>query len=283
MLALHARRSHAAIARFRRDWPDRPIIVTLTGTDLYQDLATSQEAQRSLELADRLIVLQPKGVEDLPPQVRGKARVIYQSVNLPARAATMAASRNRSLRRSTFDVCVIGHLREVKDSFRAAQAARQLPASSRIRVLQVGGAMDDEMAVQARTELAENPRYRWLGEQPRWRVFRILAQSDLFVLSSKLEGGANALGEAIVVGTPVLASHIAGSVGLLSDDYPGYFPVGDTAALARLMSRAETEPSFLDELRGRTAARAELFEPAHEVNTWAGLLGELGSKLGSRP
>src|SRR5262249_19094571 len=136
MVALHARRSYASIDRFHRDCPDRPLIVALTGTDLYQDIRTSRRAQRSLDLATRLVLLQPCGIEELPPALQGKARVIYQSAVGPRQQARPASG--------TFEVCVLGHLRPVKDPFRTAMAVRRLPATSRIRVLHVGAALSDE-------------------------------------------------------------------------------------------------------------------------------------------
>jgi glycosyltransferase involved in cell wall biosynthesis len=169
----------------------------------------------------------------------------------------MAGPRN-------FTVCVIGHLRPVKDPFRAALAARQLPPSSRIRVLHVGGAMSEGMAARARAEMNVNHRYLWLGEQPRWRTLRIMARSHLCVLSSRLEGGANVLSESIVASAPVVASRIPGTVGILGEDYPGYFTVGDTRELRRLLIRAETDPDFLSLLRSKCEGLAELFEPERE-------------------
>jgi putative glycosyltransferase (TIGR04348 family) len=236
MVALHARRSFAAIARFHQLYSERPLLVALTGTDLYGDIRTSPEAQQALEFASHLILLQPKGIEELPAHVRAKARVIYQSVPSPARLGPKA--------KTSFDVCVLGHLREVKDPFRAALAARLLPAASRLRVLHVGQALSDDMARRAQTEMAENRRYRWLGELPRWRALRVLARSHLLVLSSLSEGGANAISEALAMRVPIVASHIPGSIGLLGEAYPGYFPVQDTAALAHLLYRAETDTAF---------------------------------------
>jgi glycosyltransferase involved in cell wall biosynthesis len=170
---------------------------------------------------------------------------------------------------------VVGHLRDVKDPFRTAEASRLLPSTSRIRVIHVGGAMDEESAERAKQEEKENPRYRWLGERPRWQVFLQLAQCHVFALTSKLEGGANALGEAIVAGAPALASRIDGSIGLLGSDYPGFFPVGATDDLAALMDRCERDQAFLLELRRRTLERAPLFDPTRETNAWTALLGEL--------
>jgi putative glycosyltransferase (TIGR04348 family) len=236
MVALHARRSFAAIARFHHLYPGRPLLVALTGTDLYGDIQTSQEAQQSLEFASHLILLQPKGMEELPAHLRPKARVIYQSVPPPSRVWPKA--------KTSFDVCVLGHLRAVKDPFRTALAARLLPAASRIRVLHVGKALSDDMATCAGAEMAENPRYHWLGELPRWRALRVLARSHLLVLSSLSEGGANAISEALAMQVPIVASRIPGSIGLLGETYPGYFPVQDTAALSHLLHRAETDTTF---------------------------------------
>ena len=272
LVALHARRSYPSIVRFHRHYPERPLVLALTGTDLYRDLPGSRTAQKSLELATRLVVLQPKAGERLRPGLRGKISVIYQSVPpIPRRRIGREPHRSRR----SFDVCVIGHLRPVKDPFRAAQAARRLPPSSRIRILHLGAAMNERMADCARAEMRANPRYRWLGEQPRWRVQRVLTHSALCVLSSKLEGGANVVSEAIVAGVPLLASRIAGSVGLLGESYRGYFKVGDTEGLARLLDRTERDRAFLARLRAHCTRVAPLFDPHRERIAWTRLLQEL--------
>jgi glycosyltransferase involved in cell wall biosynthesis len=85
------------------------------------------------------------------------------------------------------------------------------------------------------------------------------------------------ISEAIVAGTPVIASRIEGNVGLLGEDYPGYFDVGGTRELARLLLRAETDASFLAELKERSQEKATLFDPANERNAWSSLLREVNS------
>lgn len=267
MVALHARRSFAAIECFQRLYPASPLLVALTGTDLYGDIRTSPEAQQSLELATRLIILQPKGIEELAAHLHHKVRVIYQSVE-PLTGRVPKA-------KTTFDVCVLGHLRPVKDPFRTALAARLLPVPSRLRVLHVGKALSDDMAQRAQGEMAENPRYHWLGELPHWQALRVLARSQVLVLSSLTEGGANVISEALAVGVPIVASRIAGSIGLLGAAYPGYFPVQDTVALARLLARVETDLDFYQELHAWCTRLAPLVDPARELQTWASLLQEL--------
>src|SRR2546423_15710819 len=80
LVALHARKSHSSIVSFRRQHPLAPILVTLTGTDLYRDIRANHIAQESLDIATRIVVLQPKAIEELLPSWRKKTRVIYQSV-----------------------------------------------------------------------------------------------------------------------------------------------------------------------------------------------------------
>jgi putative glycosyltransferase (TIGR04348 family) len=264
LLALHARRSHASMVRFAHERPGRPIILAWTGTDLYEDLEKSAEARESMALASGMIVLQAEALKALPESVRHKAQVVHQSVQLPRRAAETARDPQRFSPRDRFDVMVVGHIRQVKDSMRTALASRLLPASSRVRVIHCGAVMEEPYVEKVQEELTVNPRYRWLGEVPRWRVMRMLAKSALFVHTSRLEGGANALGEALTAGTPVVASNIPGNVGLLSADYPGLFPYGDTQALATLIERAEADRDFLMDLRKRCLEQQSLFTVEHE-------------------
>jgi putative glycosyltransferase (TIGR04348 family) len=271
LVALHARRSFASISRFHRSNPDSPLIVALTGTDLYRDLSWSKSAQRSLDIATRVIVLQPRALDALRLPWRRKARVVHQSV-VPSNGTRARASGR------TFDICVVGHLRAVKDPFRAAMASRLLPRSSRIRVIHLGKSLSESTNARARREMMHNPRYKWLGEVSTARVRRVMSQCRLFVISSKMEGGANVLGEAIVAGLPVLASRIAGSVGILGEDYPGYFEVADTGELARLMARCETDSEFLADLSRRCRDLAGLFDPAQEKAALRELLDGLAPR-----
>jgi putative glycosyltransferase (TIGR04348 family) len=274
LIALHARRSYSSIVRFRRRHPGAPIIVALTGTDLYRDIQNNSHAQESLDLASTIVVLQPMALDDLRPALQEKTRVIFQSVERTDQRSTFHKRVTpRSSADKSFDVCVIGHLRPVKDPFRTALATRLLTDDSKIRVLHIGRAMTETMARRARAEMKINSRYRWLGEQPPARVRRILGQCRLCVVSSRMEGGANVLSEAIVASVPILASRINGNVGILGSDYPGLYSVGDTNQLARLLRRAETDRGFLKELKTHIRKLAPLFDSRREQQAWMDLIG----------
>ena len=267
LIALHARKSAGAVFQFREKHPGLPVVVALTGTDLYQDLRRYGTTARVLDAADRIVALQPLAVAELALSLRDKVRVIYQSAE-PTRSVGKHS-------RSFFDVCVAGHLRYVKDPFRTAYSVRRLPPASRIRVFQAGTPIDASAARMAAAEQARNPRYHFLGPLSRTATRRLIARSRVLVLSSRMEGGANVISEAIVDGTPVIASRIPGSVGLLGDDYAGYFPAGDTERLRELLLRTESDTSFYRLLRQQCASRARLFRPDEELKRWRSLLREL--------
>lgn len=267
LLALHAGKSADAVREFRSGHPDAPVVLALTGTDLYPDLASAGVDPAVTALADRVVVLQSHAPRQLDPELRQRARVIVQSV---------PAIEPQPPRDDVFEVALLAHLREVKDPLRAAEATRLLPADSRIRITHVGAGLSAELAGRAEQEAAGNPRYDWHGDRPRHEALDVLARSRLLLLTSRDEGGANVVSEALAARVPVLSSDIAGSRGLLGDHYPGYFPVGDTSALADSLRAAETDRShFYTELVERCAALRHLVDPRRERDAWASLLDEL--------
>jgi glycosyltransferase involved in cell wall biosynthesis len=169
----------------------------------------------------------------------------------------------------------VGELREVKDPFRTALAARQLPSPSSVRVVHAGAASTSEMAARAAKEEHVNARYTWLGEVSHREALDLIGRSRLLSISSRVEGGPNVLSEALALGTPVIASRIPGVVGVLGEEYPGYFEAGDTEALSELLRRAETERRFCQELADRCRELAALASPAREVDAWKKLLASI--------
>jgi len=254
MIALHARRSAASIAAFATAHPRRPLIVTLTGTDLYRDIATDTAAQRSLRLATRLVVLNELGPRRLPAGLRRKAAVIVQSARLRAPAA-------KSRR---FTVSVVGHLRGEKNPQLVWRVLDHWPHEVPLRVQHAGRALDSALGRTARQIARRDDRYAWLGDQPRGLLRRRVASSHLLLHPSTMEGGALAIIEAITAHTPVIASRIDGNVGLLGADYPGLFAPDDADAARALLLRAALDPRFLARLARACDRRVPGFAPERE-------------------
>lgn len=259
MLALHALRSAPSIAAWAQTHPQRPLVVALTGTDLYRDIAHDPSAQRSLALAHRLIVLQDQAPWALPPEWRDKCRVVLQS---STQRQPLPKTR-RHLR-----AVAVGHLRAEKDPLTLMAAARLLRPEEGIRIDHIGAALEPALGDAAQETARACPHYRWLGALPHGAVRQHIQRAHLLVHPSRLEGGAHVIMEAVCSGTPVLASHMAGNVGMLGADYAGYFPVGDAAALAGWLWQCRQDMvsggGLLARLQAQCDQRAPLFDPRAE-------------------
>lgn len=300
LVALHARKSAAAVRRVRAEYPAAGVVLALTGTDLYPSLEAAGVDPAVLATADRLVVLQPLAVAQLPPSLRGRVRVIHQSVKpraerryhavepapwgaLPpyGRPPGGVAPPPGGTRCDHFPVAMLAHLRGVKDPLLPAGAVRLLPATSHLRVWHAGAVIDPDLGDRAAVESRANDRYTWLGQLTRAGAARLLASTRAVVHPSRHEGGANVVSEALAAGVPILASRIPGTVGILGADYPGYFPPGDAVALAALFDRAERNADGLyDRLCRHCAALGPLTDPRVERASWRRLIAELRIRPG---
>jgi len=264
LVALHARRSAASVARFAAAHPGRPLAVVLTGTDLYRDLPMGDTgALHSLQCASHLVVLQELALQRLNAPARAKARVILQS------APRLVRSRPDA---GPCELIAVGHLRPEKDPLTLMAAVRLLPESAHVQVTHVGDALDPALGDAARRTMAECPRYRWLGALPPDVTRERVAGAHALVHMSRIEGGANAVIEALRSDVPVLASRIDGNVGLLGEDYEGTFAPGDAEALAALVQRFAADAAFARRLAAQCAAVAPRYDPAAEAAAVRALL-----------
>ena len=266
MIALHARRSASSIAAFSSAYPTLPLIVVLTGTDLYKDIRSDAQAQRSLQLATHLVVLQDAGLQMLGKDMRRKTRVIYQSA-----PSLKPLHRDRTKPSRYFDVTMIGHLRDEKDPLTFMRAA-ELVRLATVRMIHIGSALDPTLGEAAEQTGQHCARYQWLGNLPHAETRQRLKRSHLMVISSKMEGGANVIIEAVTSGVPVLASDISGNRGMLGENYAGYFALGNSLKLAELIERAATDSEFYGHLQTQCAIRAPLFSPEREQTALLNLL-----------
>ncbi len=256
LIALHAYRSYSSIKTFKEAHPNKPVLLMITGTDIYRDMLQHPEVHMSMRLADAIVVLQPEAIRSIPERYRDKAHVIYQSVE---------TIKSRDKPKRSFLLSVIGHLRPEKDPFCIVRAIPYLDEDSRVKIQHLGMAMSRDMKKSALQYSKKIDRYSWLGECSHRKTLQELARSHILVISSRMEGGAHVVSEAIAAGTPVIASAIAGNRGLLGKNYPGYFPVEDGHALAQLITKAETNPEFYQSLVRHVKALQKQVQPQREL------------------
>jgi putative glycosyltransferase (TIGR04348 family) len=266
LVALHARRSHASIAAFRKAFPHKPIIVVLTGTDLYRDLPDDVDARASLRMADALIVLQDDAVRFLPEPHRAKARVIYQSCRLlvPAKKPV-----------STLKCVAVGHLRDEKSPQTIFDAFDLLPPDLRIRFDHIGSPLDASLARRARALAKRDARYRYMGALAHGQTRQAIRRAHLLVHPSRMEGGANVIVEALTGGTPVLASRISGNVGMLGAKYGGYFRPDDASDLAQKLVHCARDIELTQDWMESLSTRRSRFAPEIERDAINALVGRL--------
>lgn len=118
LVALHARKSAAAVTAFYDAHPVAPVVLALTGTDLYPDLASAGVDPDVLARATRFVVLQHHGVAQLPAELRERARVIPQSAPPIEPQPPLP---------EIFEVAFLAHVRPVKDPLQLPAAVRRLP------------------------------------------------------------------------------------------------------------------------------------------------------------
>jgi putative glycosyltransferase (TIGR04348 family) len=256
MIALHARRSAPSIRAFGDRSPRRRLAVVLTGTDLYEDLPASAEAAGSLDLADRIVVLQEDAPRVLDPRWHRKTEVIFQSASSLAR---------RSKPNDRLNCVMVGHLRAEKDPLTLFRAVDRLPPGLPISIRHIGTALDPRLGEAANALARREPRYRYLGPLPRGLTRASIAAAHILIHPSLVEGGANVIVEAVTGGTAVIASRISGNVGMLGAEYPGYFEPGDESGLAGRLVQALEEAEFRRSLATAAAARKPLFAPRVEA------------------
>ena len=270
MVALHAWRSAESIKNYKNRYPDGPLLLALTGTDInsyiYSDSTPTINSMRS---ADFLICLHDLVFEVIPEEFHKKLRIIYQSA--------LPLSQDRKPSKSHFEICLVGHLRDEKDPLRGAYALRGLPESSRLRLIHLGKAYNKAWERKANTEMERNPRYIWKGEKTGWEVRKEFSKAHLMLISSIAEGGANVVSEALVARVPVVASMINGNVGMLGKDYLGYFDVGDETSLRALLLKCENDKSFMQTLVKSCEVRSRLFNLSEEERRWKELLAEIAT------
>ncbi len=274
LVALHARKSRHFIDDFLLLNAGGRVVVYLTGTDLYSDIRGGCEVcLSSLELADVIVISQGASMASVPDAFKSKVVVVHKSIDLPEGFVSdleLVDDGDEALEVGL--ISVVGHLRAVKQPFLAVEALSVLNEECEVELVLLGNVVDAEMLEIGEEWCRRESRFRWFRGVEHVDALRWVRRSLVTVNSSLAEGGANSVGESIVLGVPVLATRVEGNVGMLGEDYEGYFGVGDVGELAALMKRVLVDAVFLSRLREQVGVRAGLLRPEREKLGWMQLL-----------
>lgn len=267
LVALNARRSAGVVADFDRQHPGRRLIVVVTGSDInHPEMEDGDSETRwTMARADALVILHEADLEALPAELRKKAVCIFPSVSLPE------GTRHQPAQGERFEVIMAGNLRGVKNPQLAVEGARVLEDDSPIFISSYGDA-SAELAAEITRASEELGHFQWCGKVDHTSLIGKMAQAHLLLNTSTIEGGANAICEAVTMGLPVVASDIRGNVGMLGRNYPGLFPSGDAQAMVSLLRRCAKDTAFYRDLKSAVEQRASLFDFAAESAAWVSLI-----------
>ena len=151
----------------------------------------------------------------------------------------------------------------------SSRAVRAMAPDAGVLVDHIGDALDPALAHEAQATAHDCPHYRWLQGVPHSATLQRIQRAHLLVHTSRSEGGAIVISEAIRSGTPVLATRIPGNAGLLGEGYAGLVEPDDDAALAERLLQCRSEQArgqngWLQHWQAQCNARAALFEPVTE-------------------
>jgi len=263
--AFHAFRTGPTALRLARSLRV-PLLVTVTGTDVNQDLFDADAGpivRRVLEGATAVSVFDESlatRILEVLPELAARLVVVPQSV-----VFEMAPSGHwaplAALQRSPGPVVLFpAGIRKVKRPTFPLEPLESLrPRYPTLELIYVGPIIDAAEGEVLRRLLLAFPWARYLGAVPHHRMPALLELADIVLNCSLSEGGmANSVLEALSLGRAVLASDIAGNRSLVDNGITGFL-FGTAEELAEKADRLLRDPDLRARLgtagRERVSAR----------------------------
>ncbi len=242
-----------------------PMVVTLTGTDLHEDLGSpGRHAVVETVLAEAAAVLiqNPSCVVDLGrthPALASRIHYLPPGILLGTRPWPLRGEAGLSA-----DDLLFLHpagIRPVKQNLELLELFSPLAAERpRLRLAFCGPVLDPAYGGLFAKALEGRPWARHLGVIPPAAMASALRQSDVVLNHSRSEGLPNALVEAAALGVPILARNIAGNASVVREGENGLLYDDDATFLAQA-ARLADDPGLRQALRcpapDRFSAEAE--------------------------
>ena len=230
-------------------WLDIPVTITLRGTEKrHLESALKKPLLRALDNAVRVFSVSDslKRLVVSAGADKKKIRVVGNGVDV-TKFHSLPKNEMRKLLSLPEDAKVIvtvGGLVERKGFHRVIECLPALISDyPKIKYLIVGGASAEgdweSKLKQQVADLKLEVYVDFLGTQPPEKLKTILSASDLFVLSTRNEGWANVLLEAMACGLPIVATNVGGNAEVVCSEKLGaIIPFDDKVQLKQAIHQA---------------------------------------------
>jgi len=257
---------------------NRPSIVTLVGNDIKKYVFSPEKValcRSGLENADRVITLSCDLLDmaDALTPVRNKARVIYNSVEIPPQAWHPHARK-----RGTFRIGCAGIFKYAKGLPYLFKAISELGRSRHVKLDMHGTLRESEREIYQTMLGRTGMKDMVLLGRPlaHDRVHRWLLTLDTFVLPSVSEGCPNILMEAMACGLPCVATRTGAVPELIDDRVSGLVvPWGDSRALAAALAELMGNPDLAASMGSAARTKMHKFSSQREQVAWEEVYREL--------
>ncbi|MCC6682541.1 MAG: glycosyltransferase family 4 protein [Phycisphaeraceae bacterium] len=245
-------------AHFIARWLGVPNVLTIIGGDIY-DPSKKSSPHRSapLRAVNRWVIGKADHVVAISSDTKKRAIEHYQITRdiqvinygfrptpppppevLPEGAATITKPND-----GIFRLISVGRLVKRKGFNHLVRAMKKLPRDVQLSI--VGdGPLDAELKQLAAQEHVAD-RVHLLGYQSRESIYRLLRQSDCYVLSSLHEGLGIVVQEAMEAGLPVVATDNGGQVDLIHEPRNGLLvPIENADRIAEAVMKIRDNPAL---------------------------------------
>jgi glycosyltransferase involved in cell wall biosynthesis len=249
-----------------------PVIISERTDPAFNQMGGAWRLLRRLTypLASCLVVQSVAAREFFPPRMRGRTRVIPNPVNsLPARITPRTDQHLKH-------VVAMGRLHQQKGFDLLLMAFARLTPFFPEWSLNVWGEGDERPALERlrdRLGLGTSVHFPGRTTDP----FGKLRESDLFVLSSRIEGFPNALCEAMACGLPVISFDCpSGPNSIIRNEIDGLLvPAGDVDALTAAMRRLMSSEADRHRLSCRAQEISERFRLEDVMAMWESVIARV--------
>jgi glycosyltransferase involved in cell wall biosynthesis len=203
-------------------------------------------------------------LDSIPQVLRRKVILEPNGIDL-GRVRRWGASRETErqalgLRHDDLLVCTVANLRAQKDYPTLMRAAaRVVREHPRIHFVAIGDGPLEAELVALHRDLRLGDRFRFLGRLTE--PARVLAASDMFVLTSRYEGLPLSLLEALALGLPAVVTSVPGILDAIEGDHQAVLvPAAEPMAVAQGLLDLAADPERRANLSAAAVQRANAFD-----------------------